>query len=190
MSNGTILLLIVAAVLGFWAVGAYNRLVRLRNVIAERFGQVEAQLRQRHDGIQQVAVQATSGVEPLPPERGVLDAAGQQARSALDLARRYPGSAGPVTSLALAEQVLDDALERLLQATGRDGLDTALDALAATSSQLGFARQQFNASVADYNRAVRQSPTHILSRVFGFSPTAELADPPAAGRGPADNNGS
>ena len=32
----------------FWAVGAYNRLVRLKNIIANAFGQIDVQLKRRH----------------------------------------------------------------------------------------------------------------------------------------------
>ena len=37
----------VIAVLIFWSVGAYNRLVRLKNIIANAFGQIDVQLKRR-----------------------------------------------------------------------------------------------------------------------------------------------
>ena len=39
----------VLAMLIFWAVGAYNRLIRLKNVIANAFGQIDVQLKRRYD---------------------------------------------------------------------------------------------------------------------------------------------
>jgi len=42
-------LLGLALVLVFWAVGAYNRLVRLKNAIANAFGQIDVQLKRRYD---------------------------------------------------------------------------------------------------------------------------------------------
>ena len=39
----------VLAVLVFWSVGAYNRLVRLKNTIANAFGQIDVQLKRRYD---------------------------------------------------------------------------------------------------------------------------------------------
>lgn len=49
MSLTAIVLLVIAAVLVFWAVGAYNRLVRLRNEIGNAFAQIDVQLKRRHD---------------------------------------------------------------------------------------------------------------------------------------------
>ena len=48
MTSAQITSSVVAAVLVFWAVGAYNRLVSLRNEIARSFTPVEAQMRVRH----------------------------------------------------------------------------------------------------------------------------------------------
>ena len=48
MTTAQTLGLITAAVLGFWGVGAYNRLVRLRNDIAKAFIPLELQVQQRH----------------------------------------------------------------------------------------------------------------------------------------------
>ena len=42
-------LLLLALVVFFWAVGAYNRLVRLRNAVANAFAQIDVQLKRRHD---------------------------------------------------------------------------------------------------------------------------------------------
>ena len=39
----------VVAVLGFWILGAHNRLVRLRQAVRSAFGRIDEQLRQRHD---------------------------------------------------------------------------------------------------------------------------------------------
>ena len=39
---------VLAAVLLFWTVGAYNRLVRLRGAIVRQFAPVDAQFRARH----------------------------------------------------------------------------------------------------------------------------------------------
>jgi LemA protein len=179
MSNQIIFVLILLAIVVFWTVGAYNRLVRLRNAIATAFTQVDVQLGQRHEAVRRLS--ALVGAEAGPPvDRGMLEAACQQAGAALELARRHPGDARPITSLALAEQVLDESLERMPAGPHPDSLLAGLDELASLTSQVGFARQQFNAAVLAYNQAVQQAPTHLLSRVFGFGLTAELPDAPAA----------
>ena len=48
MSNSEIAVWAGAAALLFWGVGAYNRLVRLRGDLVQRFAPVDAQFKQRH----------------------------------------------------------------------------------------------------------------------------------------------
>ena len=47
MMSSQLISIAVLAVLIFWAVGAYNRLVRLKNTIANAFGQIDVQLKRR-----------------------------------------------------------------------------------------------------------------------------------------------
>jgi LemA protein len=49
MSTTQIVSWIVLAVIVFWGVGAYNRLVRLRNVIGNSFAEIDVQLKRRYD---------------------------------------------------------------------------------------------------------------------------------------------
>ncbi|MCZ8254634.1 MAG: LemA family protein, partial [Polaromonas sp.] len=49
MSLSTLVVIVVFALLVFWAVGAYNRLIRLKNIIANAFGQIDVQLKRRYD---------------------------------------------------------------------------------------------------------------------------------------------
>ena len=45
MSTTQIILLALGAVLLFWVVGAYNRMVRMRNEIGNAFAQIDVQLK-------------------------------------------------------------------------------------------------------------------------------------------------
>ena len=91
-------LLAAAAVLVFWMVGAYNRLVALRNRIGAAWQQVHGAL-QRRDAVLQPLQAAIVG--PLAAERGALDALG----CALERARQ--------AAMALATDE-HDATRRLL----------------------------------------------------------------------------
>lgn len=64
-------LVALLAVLGFWSVGAYNRLMSLRNAISEAFAELDRQLSQRA----QVCEQLVTQVKPLlPNEQATFDA--------------------------------------------------------------------------------------------------------------------
>lgn len=189
MSSPGIGTLAVAAVLLFWAVGAYNRLMSLRNGMRTAFSQLEVQLRRRHDLVTRLAdaVRDDGGIDAAVREAAA--AARQQAQAALDLACTHPGSPGPMVSLAMAEQVLEDTCRRLRDAIDeRPALRLAPDVasqrddLLGAEGRLGFARQMFNDAALGYNEAARQFPTRVLSSLFGFREAA-LLPAPVAGRG-------
>lgn len=161
----------IAAVLLFWIVGAYNRMVRLRNALVARFNAVDVAFRERHALIEQQVELLGSVLLSAGPRLDALRAACRQADAAREHARARPGAAGAITSLRLAEEILADARGRLpVQALG--GADAALPEVNAqlglNDATLVFARRDFNLAVAAYNEAVRQFPTAMLARLFGF----------------------
>lgn len=181
MSLQTIVSLTLLAMLVFWAVGAYNRLVRLKNVIANAFGQVDVQLKRRYDLIPNLVEAAQ---KYLAHEQAALEAviaARNQARSASDAVRSRPGKADAVIALAAAEQTLDGSLGRLF-ALAEAYPDVKADQtvrelseeLTTTENKVGFARQAYNDAVLDYNNAQGQFPALLLARLFGFAPSAML----------------
>jgi LemA protein len=178
MSNSLIFFLVFAAIVTCWAVGAHNRLMQLRNAIGTQFQALDTHLKERHKIIYNMADLAISDPE-LDSLSGLTKAACQQAASALDLARRQPHTQVPITSLGLAEQVLDTSLTRLLEPdTHPNELQTQRDLLTTTQAQLIFTRQLFNTAVVQYNSAVRQFPANLLCLALGFKHAAQLPDTP------------
>ena len=49
MSTNSIAFLALLALLVFWALGAHNRLVRLKDLIADAFVAIDMQFQERHD---------------------------------------------------------------------------------------------------------------------------------------------
>jgi LemA protein len=167
------------AVLIFWAVGAYNRLVRLRNAIANAFGHVDLQLKRRYELIPKL-VEAT---EKHPRhDRASLEAltnARNQAKNASDAARSRPADALTVTTLAAAEHTLTSSLGSLLAWNDADpelkadpSLRELSEELASTDTQVTFARQAFNDAVLNYNQAQGQFPAVLIARSFSFATAA------------------
>ena len=113
MTGKEILALVVGAMLVFWAVGAYNRLVRLRNEVTRAFAPLEAQLGQRHA----LLLRWIEALEPaFDGEPHLLDAvraAAEQLRVATDQARLHPTVVGQIASLRMAEDTLTAARGRL-----------------------------------------------------------------------------
>jgi LemA protein len=181
MSPGQWISLAAAAVLMFWMVGAYNRLVALRSTIGSAFGQVDELLQRRQDAVARLVAAAR---ETMPTEQGALDAwlaAAAQVRGAADALRSRPVMAPLAVAMVAAESAIAAAGSR-----GRALLDQHPEALALpevadglavlreVEPRLVFARQLFNDAAADYNQAARQFPTQLLTRLYGFGTAGRL----------------
>ena len=161
------------AVLVFWVVGAYNRLVRLRNALVSRFAGVDDLYRRRHALIEEQLELLSAALASAGPRLDALRAACRQADAARAHARLRPGAVGAVTSLRVAEEILADARARLpVQSVAGVDLRQLNGRLAESDNALAFARREFNQAVEAYNVAVRQFPTALLARLFGFATAA------------------
>lgn len=187
MTTSQIVFIAVAMLLGFWVVGAYNRLVRLRNAIGVAFASLDVQLRYRHDLCAMMADSAghltadAPGARPLREVVEAIVAAANQAHAAVEVARTRPTASSLLKSLSMAEHVLRNALARLeallrepMSAASNAALAEQLAQLEAARSQLAFTTQAFNQAVADYNSAASQFPTLIVCALFGFGHAAPL----------------
>jgi LemA protein len=191
MSTQQFVTLLFLAILTFWAVGAINRLQRLRQTIVEAQPALAAQLQQRHEW----ATRMVGALRPLlPDESEALDrvqAACKQAGAALSLVQARPVVTGPLNSLALAENLFDDAVHPLLlRHEAFEGAQAWLQEWLTIQSQLSTVRQRFNEAVRLYNEARRQFPTRLIAALWGFRSAAlleaaRLTTEPAAGGAPS-----
>ena len=173
--------LAVGLLVFFWAVGAYNRLVRLKNAIANAFGQIDVQLKRRYDLIPNLVEVARRYLQHEAQTLEAVIAARNQARSAEQTAAGNPLSAGALGALAGAEQLLGGALGKLF-AVVEDYPDLKADQnmrelseeLSSTENRVGFARQAYNDHVLEFNDAAAQFPALIIARLFNFQPQAML----------------
>ena len=171
----------VLASLIFWSVGAYNRLVRLKNIIANAFGQIDVQLKRRYELIPNLVEAAR---KYLSHERETLEAviaARNQAKSASDVARSRPSNALAVSTLAAAEQALSSSLGQLFalseaypELKADQTIRELSEELTSTENTVTFSRQAFNDAVLDYNNAQGQFPAVLVARLFSFAPSAML----------------
>ena len=181
MTSTSLISIAVLAVLTFWAVGAYNRLVRLRNTIANAFGQIDVQLKRRYDLIPNLVEAAK---KYLSHERETLEAvitARNQAKSAGDAVRSRPAHALALTTLAVAEQALSSSLSQLFalneaypELKADETIRELREELTSTENKVAFARQAFNDAVLDYNDAQGQFPAVLIAKLFSFAPSAML----------------
>ena len=184
MSATAWIVLALVAVVVIWAIAVYNRLVQLRNRIANAFGQIDVQLKRRYDLVPNL-VEVARGY--LAHEAATLEAvikARGQAQGAAAAARAAPTSASAIGALAVAEQALGGSLGRLMMVAesypelkADATMQSLSEELTSTENRLGFARQAYNDQVLDFNDQAAQFPAIVVARLLGF-PTAPMLESP------------
>ena len=174
---GVVVVLVIAFL---WFIGAYNRLVALRNRYKNAFSQIDVQLKRRYDLIPNL-VETAKGY--MAHERGTLEAviaARNQAASAGQKAAANPGDPSAMQALAGAEGALTGALGRLFALAeaypdlkANQNMLALQEELTSTENKVAFARQAYNDSVMTYNTARESFPANIIAGMFHFAP-AEL----------------
>jgi LemA protein len=185
---------VVAAVLLFWAVGAYNRLVRLRGEAVSAFAQLDAELTRQVKLVNELTQAEDGGPSSLfegsePSFWGGLQGAAAQLDASLAAARQRPLEPPRIAALAAAQVVLADAWDRAERDDAHDLAGPRLpETLTTTRAQLTLlciaAADRFSRAVATYNAAIAQFPAVLLAVLFGFKPGRPIAALPAP-KGPA-----
>ena len=168
---GALVLLVV------FAVGQYNRLVRLNIQVDEAFAQIEVQLKRRADLIPNL-VETVKGY--AAHEQSTFDA--------VVAARAKSTSASTVADVAAADGALTNALRGLLAvAEAYPDLKASAnflslqEELSTTENKVSFSRQFYNETVRSLNTAVKTIPTSFfvgLAKV-GEREFYEVDDPSA-----------
>src|SRR3954468_4552555 len=164
-----LVLLVIVVILVLWAVMSYNRLVGLRNQVANGWRQIDVQLKRRHDLIPNL----------VNAVRGSMDFERDTLTAVMDARAKALTAAGPADA-AQKEGQLTQALGRLIAVAenyptlkANDNVRMLQEELTATENKVGFARQFYNDIATSYNTAQQVFPANLFAAAFGFKP-AEL----------------
>lgn len=163
-------------------IGAYNRLVELKNRYQNAYAQIDVQLRRRHDLIPNL-VQTVKGY--MKHERETLEAviaARNGAVSASSRAASAPGDPQAVRQVNEAEAVLTGSLGRLFALSesypdlkADRSMSQLMEELQSTENRIAFSRQAFNDAVTLYNTQRQVFPSNLVAG-FGQFFHAELLE--------------
>ena len=145
----------------------YNKLVRLRQLIRESWGNVDVQLRRRYDLIPNL-VNTVKGY--ATHEREVLE-------RVIEARNRAQANTGAVGSQSEDERRLVDATKQLFAVVENyPQLKASANFLALqrelvdTEDRIAAARRFYNANVRDYNVSRTTFPTMLVARFGDFPP--------------------
>jgi len=162
---GWIIVAVVALVV-FWAIATYNRMIVLRNRIDNAWSQVDVQLRRRYDLIPNL-VEAVKGY--AAHERETFEAVTKARQAGID--------ARTVQDQAQAENLITQALRRLFavaeaypQLRASENFMHLQEELSGTEGKIAYARQFYNDSVLGYHNLIQAFPARIIAGIGGFQP--------------------
>jgi LemA protein len=160
-----LVLVAIVVLLGLLFVGAYNRLVALRQNVGAAFADIDVQLKQRQDLVPNL-VETVKGY--AAHERGTLDEVTQ--------ARAAAASAGDMAAKAQAESVLTGALGKLMAVAeaypdlkANQNFLQLQGELSDLENKIAAARRFFNNAVGEYNASIQRFPAVLIAGMAGFT---------------------
>jgi LemA protein len=161
-----LILLVLLALVAFWVIGAYNRLISLKNQVVNAWKQIDVQLKRRHDLIPNL-VETVKGY--AAHEKGTFENIARYRSAAM--------SATSVDEKAQAEGQLTQALRGLLavaenypQLRASEEFTSLQQSLTETEDAIQNSRRYYNAVVRDLNTKIATFPSNIVAGMFGFQP--------------------
>jgi LemA protein len=158
-----------------FAIGAFNRLVALRNRVKNSFAQIDVQLTRRHDLIPNLVETAKGYIKHERETLEAVVAARNAAVAGLKMAAADPASARAIEQLGGAETALGAALSRLMAVVeaypdlkANQNMMQLNEELSSTENRVAFARQSYNDSVMEYNNACETFPSGVIANMFQF----------------------
>jgi len=159
------ILLAVVALVAFWAVALYNRLIGLRNQVVNGWRQIDVQLKRRHDLIPNL----------VNTVRGAMEFERDTLTQVMEARSRAVSATGPQDA-AKKEGELTQALGRLFAVAenyptlkANDNVKMLHEELASTENKVGFARQFYNDIATRFNTAQQTFPSNMFASMLGFT---------------------
>ncbi len=163
-----VILVIIAVLVGLYAVSLYNGFQRDRNMIQESWRQIDVELNRRYDLIPRLVETVRAYAAH---ERNTLEGVTRMRNQAAALAQQ----GGSAEQRAVAEAQLSEAVRNLIvsveaypQLQSNQNFLELQRELVDTEDRIAAGRRFYNANVRNYNTKVDSFPSNILAGMYKF----------------------
>jgi LemA protein len=160
----TLIIIIVAVVIGIFLISLYNKLVAYKNNRENAFADIDVQLKQRHDLIPQL-VSSVKGY--MEHEAGVLTRV-TEARSKAINATTIDGKIAAEQELGSALQGFQIQVEAYPDLKASSNFMQLQNEISDVENKLAASRRYFNSATREFNVAVQSFPSNLIAGTFGF----------------------
>ncbi|MBR7133990.1 MAG: LemA family protein [Bacteroidaceae bacterium] len=189
MKKSTIIVIAILAVVVIWAISAYNGMVTLEESVSKAWSDVETTYQRRADLIPNlvntVKGYATHESNTFQEVAAVRAKATQMTIPAEELTeenmRKFSQTMGEMNSALSRLIAISESYPELKASENFSELQAQIE---GTENRINEARKKYNASVKDYNIAVRRFPGNIIAGIFGFHKKAEFKSNEGAEKAP------
>lgn len=165
-------LIVIGLVL--YVITIYNRLITLKHRVDNAWAQIDTQLKRRYDLIPNL-VETVKGY--AAHEKEIFERVTELRYKAMS-ARDISDASEANNQLTQALKSLFALAEAYPELKANENFLNLQEELSNTENKIAFARQFYNDTVLEYNRALEMFPTNILARWMNLTPRAYYQVPP------------
>ncbi len=170
-----LVLLAFVVLVALYAVGIYNKLVKLKNLVAEAWSGIDVQLKKRYDLIPNL-VETVKGY--ATHEKETFESV-TRARAAAQQATTVEGQQAAEKALGGALVNLMAVAERYPELKANTNFLELQNMLSTVEGDLEKARRYYNGNVREQNTLIESFPSNVIANAFGFAKSVffELDNP-------------
>jgi LemA protein len=159
----------------FYAIAIYNRLVKLKNLVAEAWSGIDVQLKKRYDLIPNL-VETVKGY--AAHEKETFESV-TRARAAAQQATTVEGQQMAEKNLNSALMNLIAVAERYPELKANTNFLELQNMLSVVEGDLEKARRYYNGNVREQNTLIESFPSNLIANSYGFTKSVffELENP-------------
>lgn len=187
-----IALVVVAVILGMYAVGVYNGLVGSEQAVEAQWAQVQNVYQRRADLIPNL-VATVRGAANFEQEtlRQVIEARSRVGQLTPQATEQILNDPQRFAQFQQAQDTLGQALSRLMVVVERypelrsvAGFQDLMVQLEGTENRIATERRRFNEVAQSYNTQVRRFPAALFAGIMGFEPRPYFTAQPGSETAP------